>query len=35
MVDENFTWIDHINTSENKLSRKLRSSIQSKIIFKC
>ena len=34
LVDEHLSWIDHINTLENKLSKKLRSSVQSKTIFK-
>ena len=35
LMDEHLSWIDHINTLENKLSKKLRYSVQSKTIFKC
>ena len=35
LMAEHLSWIDHINTLENKLSKKLRYSVQSKTIFKC
>ena len=35
LVDEHLSWIDHINTLENKNIKKLKSSVQRKTIVKC